>query len=71
MAAGGRNISDFTRTELLSAVQTEGRGSTIERKFLEIDRKLNDLHTLIQRVSDRMASPEPLLARAHSGSIRE
>jgi hypothetical protein len=62
VAAGGRNLSDFTRSELLTVVQTDGRGSALERKVVEIDRKLSDLHNLIQRVSERIGSPAPSLA---------
>jgi hypothetical protein len=47
---------------LLTVVQTDGRGSALERKVVEIDRKLSDLHNLIQRVSERIGSPAPSLA---------
>jgi len=67
-AAGGRNMSDFTRTELLSLVQTDAQGVTLERKFVEFERKLDDLYTLIQRVSERIGSPEAALAGGHNGS---
>ena len=53
-AAGGRTLSDFTRSELLTLVQTDNGGSTIERKFVEIDRKLSDLHALIKNMSERI-----------------
>jgi hypothetical protein len=66
VAAGGRNLSDFTRSELLTVVQTDGRGSVIEQKFVEIDRKLGDLYNLIQRVSERICSPAPSLAGDNS-----
>ncbi len=56
-AAGGRTLSDFTRSELLPLVQTGNDGSGIERKFVEIDRKLSVLQTLIEHVSDRIAAP--------------
>jgi len=56
-AAGGRTLSDFTRSELLTLVQTDNGGSTIERKYVEIDRKLSTLQTLITQVSERIASP--------------
>ena len=39
VAAGSRNLSDFTRTELLTLVQPDPRESLIERKFMEIDRR--------------------------------
>jgi hypothetical protein len=56
-AAGGRTLSDFTRSELLTLVQTGNGGSILERKFVEIDRKLNTLQTMIKQVSERIASP--------------
>jgi hypothetical protein len=56
VAAGGRTLSDFTRSELLTLVQTDSGGSGIERKFVEIDRKLSDLHTLIEHVSERLTA---------------
>ena len=71
VASGRRNLSDFTRTELLTLVQVDGRGSGIERKFGEIDRKLGDLYDLIQRVSERIAAPESALAGVNHGSIRD
>ena len=55
-AAGGRTLSDFTRTELLTLVQAGDSGSGIERKFVEIERKLNTLQTLIKHVSDRITA---------------
>jgi len=54
-AAGSRNLSDYTRTELLTLVQTDGRGSTIERRFGEIDRKLTDLHKMVKHVETQLA----------------
>ena len=68
VAAGSRNLSDFTRTEILALVQADGRSSLVEQKLLEIDRKLGDLQSCVQRVSERMASPRPPLAeKAASG----
>ena len=55
-AAGGRTLSDFTRSELLTLVQTADAGSGIERKFGEIDRKLNALQTLVKHVSDHITA---------------
>ena len=56
-AAGGRTLSDFTRSELLTLVQTGDGGSIIERKFVEIDRKLSALQTMIKQVSERITTP--------------
>jgi hypothetical protein len=68
VAAGGRTLSDFTRTELLTSVQMDGRNSLTEQRFIEIDRKLDDLYSMVQRVCERIASPEPSLAGGHNGS---
>lgn len=65
--AGARNLSDYTRKELLEHLKPNGNGSTIERRFFEIDRKLGDLYALIQRVSERMAPSESMAVAAHHG----
>jgi hypothetical protein len=57
VAAGGRSLSDFTRSELLTLVQTDNNDSVIEQRFVEIDRKLNVLHALVKHVSDRITPP--------------
>jgi hypothetical protein len=51
-AAGGRTLSDFTRSELLTLVETGDGGSGIERKFVE----LSSLHTLVEHMSDRITA---------------
>jgi hypothetical protein len=51
VASGGRNMSDFTRSELLTIVQSNGHSSAIEQKFAALDRKLTDLHNLVQRIA--------------------
>lgn len=56
VAAGGRNLSDFTRSGLLTVVEATNGGSPIEQKFVEIDRKLTDLHVLVKRVSERITA---------------
>jgi len=33
LVAGGRNLSDYTRTELLSSLRSDSRDSLIEQKF--------------------------------------
>lgn len=60
IAAGGRNLSDYTRSELLTLVQSGSLGAIVQRRFFEIDRKLTDLHDLIKHVSERFASEEPI-----------
>jgi|ERR1039458_6793851 hypothetical protein len=67
-AAGGRNLSDYTRSELLAAVETDLCGSSMDRKFGEIDRKLSELQNMIQRVCERIPAPESSFAGGHNGS---
>ena len=71
VAAGSRSLSDFTRSELMTMVRTDGRSSAIERKFVEIDRKLDEVYSFIKHASGRIASPEPSLAGADNGARRE
>ncbi len=56
VAAGSRSLSDFTRSELLAMRQADALGSIVERRFVEIDQKLSDLHALIERVSERITA---------------
>ena len=51
-AAGGRNLSDYTRSELLLALRPDGADLSIHRRFQEIDHKLKDLSHLLQEVFD-------------------
>jgi len=71
VAAGGRSLSEFTRSELLAAVDAESRGPFLERKFGEIDRRLADLHALVQSVSERIPAPELSAARDDNHSGRD
>jgi hypothetical protein len=56
VAAGSRSLSDYTRSELFAMRQADLLGSVVERRFMEIDRKLSDLHALIKHVSERMTA---------------
>jgi hypothetical protein len=42
-AAGRRSVSDFTRAELLSIVQSDSVDASVRDKLLEMDRKLDRL----------------------------
>ena len=53
-AAGSRNISDYTRSGLLELSHAHSVKDTIERRFFEIDNKLDALQKLLSRLlSDR------------------
>ncbi|HEX3685190.1 MAG TPA: hypothetical protein VHU83_21825 [Bryobacteraceae bacterium] len=49
-AAGRRNLSDYTRSELLLALRADGAEMAIQRRFQEIDHKLRDLSHLLKEV---------------------
>jgi hypothetical protein len=51
-AAGRRNLSDYTRSELLLALRADGADMAIQRRFQEIDHKLRDLSHLLKEVFD-------------------
>lgn len=56
IASGSRSLSDYTRSELLAMRPADSLGSLLERRFVEIDRKLNGLHTLIEQMTDSMTA---------------
>jgi hypothetical protein len=49
---GARNISDFTRSELLTSIEQERRPETaLHGRLSEVDQKLSNLESKIQRMS--------------------
>ena len=67
-AAGGRNVSEYTRSELLAAIQSESLHATVQRRFLELDRRLADLHELVKELSGRI-SPPAAASGATAGAV--
>jgi hypothetical protein len=55
-ASGSRSLSDYTRSELLAMRPADSPASLLERRIVEIDRKLNGLHTLIEQMTDTMTA---------------
>jgi uncharacterized protein (DUF1778 family) len=53
-AAGGRNVSDYTRSELLATIQSDSIHAVVQRRFVELDRRLADLHELVKELSTRI-----------------
>jgi hypothetical protein len=50
---GARNISDFARSELLTAIEQERRPeAAIQGRLSDVDRKLSNLESKIQRMSN-------------------
>jgi hypothetical protein len=62
--AGGRSVSDYTRSELLACIQSDSIYSVVLRRFGELDRKLADLHELLEELSARIDSAAPVRAYA-------
>lgn len=48
--AGGRSISDYTRSELLSGARLSCSDAFLLQRFLEIDRKLSEMHQLTKEM---------------------
>jgi len=53
-ASGARTLSDYTRSKLLEASETDLQGSTHLDGFHAIDEKLDELKAMVNRVSERM-----------------
>lgn len=58
---GGHNLSEFTRTEVLTFLKSRSEDSLIERRFRDMDRKLTDLQATIRQVATILdtISPQP------------
>jgi predicted transcriptional regulator len=39
---GGRNLSDFTRSELLAILQSESMAALVQKRFRDLELKLDD-----------------------------
>ena len=59
-AAGRRSVSDFTRSELLSIVQSDSVDASVREKLLEIDHKLNVLLERLEGNGMERIRPEVL-----------
>lgn len=49
--AGGRNLSEFTRSELLTFIQTDSLGGVIQRRFSDLEQKLAELQLSLQTLA--------------------
>jgi hypothetical protein len=67
-AAGGRNVSEYTRCELLAAIQSDSLHAVVHRRFLELDRRLADLHELVKELSGRI-SPQAADSGVAAGAV--
>jgi len=60
-AQGGRNVSDFTRSELLARIEAEGSGSGTERRINALEQQLLAVQCTVQRLLaliERAADPD-------------
>ena len=60
-AAGIRNLSEYTRSELLLTLHSDATELAIQRRFQDVDHKLEELGSLLQQVFDilGMEADEP------------
>jgi len=49
-AVGDQSVAEYTRSELLLALHSDGTRMTIQRRFHEIDHKLRDVTHLLNQV---------------------
>jgi hypothetical protein len=55
-AAGGRSLSDYTRSELLCRPRDDSSDSLIRQRFLEMDQKLTEIQALAQQMFDALGA---------------
>ncbi len=66
---GSRNLSEFTRSELLTVARPDSIGAMIRKRFSEIERKLGELQSSLDQLSRHLneASPSPSPLRRMAG----
>lgn len=56
---GGRNLSEFTRTELLAMLRAESLAVLLQKRFLEVEQKIVQLESAVLQVTRMLAgSPQ-------------
>jgi hypothetical protein len=57
---GGRNLSEFTRTELLTGVRSESLDDLLRERFGELEKRLEALRGSVTELADRLSgAPAP------------
>jgi len=56
--AGARTLSDYTRSGVLSSIDTDSQGMTVLERFHVIDQKLGELKETVTRVADLLTAPD-------------
>jgi hypothetical protein len=67
--SGARNLSDYTRTELLNCMRTDRQGMTVPERFVAIDQKLGELEQAVSRISEILSDARPALASRGSSNV--
>ena len=52
---GGRNLSEFTRSELLEMLRTESTASVMQKRFTELQQRLMQFETAVAQVTELLA----------------
>ena len=48
---GGRNLSDFTRTELMNFLGSDSLGGLLEERFSDVRQRLGDLQDAVSKLT--------------------
>jgi len=48
---GGRNLSDFTRSELMNFLGSESLGGLLERRFSDVRQRLGELQDAVSKLT--------------------
>lgn len=72
-ARGGRNLSEFTRSELLDMLRSESTASVIQKRFTELEHRLMQFEVAVAQLTDLLscgaqAAATPLRRRSPGGT---
>lgn len=65
-AAGGRSLSDYTRSELLFRPRVDSSDGLIRQRVLEMDKKLTEIQELAQQMFDALGAGMALAGNRRS-----
>jgi hypothetical protein len=69
-ARGGRNLSDFTRSELLGMIQSESLGHVIQKRLTDVEQKLADLQGVLLGLSQQLDGASFVVLDEHRNRMR-
>lgn len=52
---GGRNLSEFTRSELLTMLRTETIAGVMQQRFLDLEQRIAQLEYAVARMTELLA----------------